>query len=748
MVRLKGQGGKMSKRLIIIANRLPVTLSKREGKISYQSSSGGLATGLGSFYRNKKGLWLGWPGLTSENAKGLEEEIFQQLEEMDCKPVLLTKRQLENFYYGFSNKTLWPLFHYFLQYTVFENRLWEAYKKANQVYCEAAMQFITEDDVIWIHDYQLMLLPKMIRDCLPNATIGFFLHIPFPSFEIFRLLPWREEILDGLLGADLIGFHTYDYVRHFLSSVRRLLGYDHSLGLIYTSNRIAKVDTFPIGIDFLKFSGAAELPEVKTELRKLGKRLGNRVVILSIDRMDYSKGILQRLKAFDLFLEKYPQYREKVILVLVGVPSRTKVEHYIQLKKDVDEHIGSINGRYGTLGWTPIIYLYRSLQFPTLAALYNIAQVALVTPLRDGMNLIAKEYVASREDETGTLVLSEMAGAAQELGEAIIVNPYNLQEVADAMKRALEMDKEEQRESNLRMKERLRRYDIHRWAGEFMEKLQGVKTIQEQLEGKRIMGKPLRDLLDHYVQADNSLFLLDYDGTLVPFADRPEKARPDVDLKKILNDLIQSTGNRVVLISGRDKDTLEEWFGDVGVDLVAEHGVWIKENQHQWKLSEEPLQQDWKEAIKPILEVYVDRTPGAFIEEKGFSLVWHYRKTDPELGSIRSRELKDALLNITENFNLAILEGSKVIEVKPANINKGKAATKWLTERYWDFIMALGDDWTDEELFAALPHEAYTIKIGLSISKARFHLDSYKEARTLLKGIIQVKKESYGNGRR
>ncbi len=465
-------------RIIIVSNRLPVTVAKREGRLLFNPSAGGLATGLGSFYRERDGLWLGWPGISLESARGREEEIIQKLEALSCRPVFLSQRQIENYYYGFSNKTLWPLFHYFLQYAVFDQKLWEAYRRVNRVFCEEVCRVADEDSVIWVHDYQLLLLPGMLRERLPEAQIGFFLHIPFPSFEIFRVLPWREEILRGLLGADLVGFHTFDYVRHFVSSVRRILGYEHSLGLITTENRIIRVDAFPLGIDYERFSQSHTQKDVGQEIRRLRRRVGERRVILSVDRLDYTKGIAQRLKAYDRLLEKYPQYREKVVLILVAVPSRTRVEHYMLLKREVDELIGRINGRHGVFGWTPIWYLYRSVPFHTLAALYHLADVALVTPMRDGMNLIAKEFVATTPDDRGVLVLSEMAGAAAELGEAIIINPYDLNRMTEAMREALEMPREEKRERNALMKRRLRRYDVHRWAQEFMEKLDEIKALQ------------------------------------------------------------------------------------------------------------------------------------------------------------------------------------------------------------------------------------------------------------------------------
>ncbi len=726
----------MAGRMIIVSNRLPVTVSKREGKLSFQPSAGGLATGLGSFYKETGGVWLGWPGISLESVRGREEEVRAKLAELSCKPVFLSQRQIENFYYGFSNKTLWPLFHYFLQYAVFDQKLWEAYRRVNRQFCEAVLEVADPDSTIWVHDYQLLLLPGLLRERLPQASIGFFLHIPFPSFEIFRVLPWREELLKGLLGADLIGFHTYDYVRHFVSAVRRILGYEHQLGLISTENRVIRVDAFPMGIDYEKFARSAEKPEVKQEIKRIRRRVGDRKVILSVDRLDYTKGIAQRLRAYDQLLEKYPQYREKVVLILVAVPSRTRVEHYMLLKREVDELIGRINGRHGGFGWTPIWYLYRSLQFPTLAALYNLADVALVTPFRDGMNLIAKEYVASTPAEHGVLVLSEMAGAASELGEALIINPHNLNQMTEAMKEALEMEPEEKSLRNHLMKYRLRRYDIHRWAREFVEKLKEIKEIQQEFVARRITPQILKTICEAFRLAHNRIEFLDYDGTLIGFAPRPEAACPDEELRKLLRKLALLPNNEVVLISGRDKETLERWFGDLPLNLVAEHGIWIREPGHEWEMIE-PLSTDWKEAIRPIMENFADLTPGAFIEEKDYALVWHYRRADPELASVRARELKDALYDITQNLDLVVLEGNKVIEVKPINVNKGRTARYFLDRKEYDFILAVGDDWTDEDLFEAMPDKAYTIKVGFGVSRAKYQVGSFREVRQILQELAE-----------
>ena len=720
------------RRLAIVSNRLPTSVSKREGKLIYQPSIGGLATGLGSFYKSYQGMWIGWPGINAErlNKKG-KEEVKVSLAEEDCHPVFLSKREVENYYYGFSNKTIWPLFHYFTQYTTYNQNLWNAYKRVNESFCNAVLEVAGPKDTIWIHDYHLMLLPELIREKLPRATIGFFLHIPFPSFEVFRLLPWREHVLNGLLGADLIGFHTYDYVQHFLNSVRSLLGYEYSFGQINAEKFLVKTDAFPMGIDYQEFSSAAHIPEVQREKERIRKKVGDRKVILSFDRLDYTKGIPQRLEAFDFFLENNPEYRGKITLILLAVPSRTKVAQYKMLKQLVDELVGRINGKYGTIDWMPIWYLYQKLPFRNLIALYNAADIALITPLRDGMNLIAKEYIATKHDSKGVLILSEMAGAAKELGEAIIVNPNNRREVAKALKAALTMSVDEQLEHNEVMQNRLERYDVKRWATDFIDSLLEVKKAQKQLRARKLTSDIRDTLIKDYGNSSKRLILFDYDGTLVPFTGNPLKAKPTPGLLDVLGVINSDARNEVIIISGRAQETLDKWFGSLGLGLIAEHGVWIKEGESDWCMME-ALRNDWKDEVRPILEFYVDRTPGSFIEEKGFSLVWHYRKSDVALGSVRASELKNNLLHFTANLNLDILEGSKIIEIKNSGINKGRAANRWIDKCKWDFILAAGDDWTDEDLFEVLPKSAYSIKIGLGPSRARFYFNSSEDVGELL----------------
>jgi len=720
-------------RLLIVSNRLPITIQERKGELHIEPSVGGLATGLGSWYKSSDSIWIGWAGIGRKKIKK-EKDIMAKLLSEHCYPVPLSEHDVEAYYHGFCNRTIWPLFHYFPIYAEYSQDFWRAYERVNAAFANVVAGIARPNDIIWIHDYQLMLLPKLLRERLPKATVGFFLHIPFPSFEIFRLLPWRNQILEGLLGADLAGFHTYEYTGHFLDSVHHLLGYEVAMGQITMADRIMRTDTFPMGINYARYSSLTQDLKVQAERKRVRKKLGDCQVILSVDRLDYTKGIPQRLEAFSVFLDRNPKFKRKVSLVLVVVPSRTRMEHYMQLKKQLDGLVGEINGKHGTIGWMPVWYLYRSLPFYSLAALYSLADVALVTPLRDGMNLVAKEYTTAQTDGKGVLILSETAGAAQELGEAIIINANNQEEITQALSKALEMPEQEQIERNRIMQERLRRYDVVRWANEFVDKLLYTKKLQREMEEKALPYDMQRKLASDFQESDKALLLLDYDGTLIPFSPRPAEAMPGAKLLRLLEKLTRNPRTEVVLISGRDKDTLESWFGGLNVGLVAEHGVWIKEKGRGWETIE-TLTNEWKGEVYSILESWVDRTPGSFIEEKEFSLVWHYRKANPKLGDLRARELINNISNITANLNLQVLEGSKVVEVKNAGINKGRTALRYLSRERWDFILALGDDWTDEDTFKVLPSTAWSIKVGFGASAARFSLSSPSKATSLLRKL-------------
>ncbi len=723
-------------RVIIVSNRLPVSVTKKSKNFNITSSVGGLTTGLSSFHKENNGLWVGWPGFTpadKNESLSLEKVLFN---DYNCLPVYLSASDLKKYYYGFSNRTLWPLFHYFTTYSGYEVSEWKAYKKVNRLFCRRLLEVIKPGDTIWVHDYHMLLLPEMLRQENVDAAIGLFLHIPFPSMEIFRYLPWREELLTGMLGSDLIGFHTYDYTRHFLSSVLRILGKEQEYGQVVAGNRLVKADTFPMGIDASRFSEAVLEESVIKERKTLLDKIKTEKILLSVDRLDFSKGIPQRLRAYELFLEKYPEWRNKVTFIMLCVPSRTKVEQYRLLKREVDELVGKINGRFGRPGWLPILYMYRSVPFEELVALYSEANLALVTPLRDGMNLVAKEFLACQgESGQGVLILSETAGAAAELGEAVIVNPNDLAMVADAINLGLRIPEGEKAAANSIMIQRIKKYNIYRWAEDFVEHLSLARSRHEQTK-QRFLSEPLvNQLKNDYKKARKRLLLLDYDGTLVKLKRKPEQASPDQKVLSLLTCLSNDPANKVVIISGRDRADLEKWLGNTGVDMVGEHGAWLKETGWEnWQLKEEGLSEDWKSNFCPMLEMFSERTPGAFIEEKTHALVWHYRKAEPDLGSQRAKELVDALHDMLSGTGLQVLLGNKVVEIKSAGINKGKAALHWLEkEDKWDFILAMGDDWTDEDIFNVMPEHSWSVRVGYKpFTRANYFTESPDTVNTLL----------------
>lgn len=723
-------------RTIIVSNRLPVKIKKNEGKLVAEASEGGLATGLGSVYKQGRNLWIGWPGidLGQESEK---RQVTDMLGAENMRPVFLTDTEIKEFYEGFSNETLWPTFHYFNQYAVYQQQFWETYVQVNRKFCDEILAVAAPGDTIWIHDYQLLLLPGMVRRELPDSSIGFFQHIPFPSYEIFRLLPWRRPLLEGMLGADLVGFHTYDDMRHFLSAVNRIVGVPSHQGQVEVDNRSVMIDAFPMGIDYEKYAATAVSDEVEEQIAKYRPILKGEKLILSIDRLDYSKGIPQRLQAYELFLKKHPKFHEKVTLVMQVVPSRDEVEKYKELKEEVDELVGRINSSYRTIGWSPIQYFYRSFPLETLSAFYRMADVALVTPMRDGMNLVCKEYIASKHDGRGVLILSEMAGASKELSDSILINPNDINGMVDALHTALTMPEDEQIKHTSIMQQTIRRYNIHHWVKLFMSRLAYVKKKQKVLATRKIDRETMEKIREQYVRAQNRLIFLDYDGTLTPFRAKPGQAEPDGELIDLLRRLTADPKNQVVIISGRDCHTLEKWLGTLPVDIIAEHGVWLKKYGQGWTTIR-TMDNDWKDNIRPVMDLHVSRTPGSLIEEKDYSLVWHYRRVETGLGEMRARELASHLSYLVANTQLQVMEGEKVVEVKNLAVNKGTATTRWLEYYPAECIIAIGDDRTDEDIFHVMPENAVTIKVGSKRSRAKYNTPSYTTVRALLNSLLQT----------
>jgi len=723
-----------SMKTVIISNRLPVKIIEKDNEYIFTPSEGGLATGLGDVYKTGNSIWIGWPGI--EVPEERQQEVIDKLSDLNLYPVFLTQDEINLYYEGFSNEVLWPVFHYLVTYAHYEQSYWDCYKSVNEKFAAAALKVLSKKDKIWIQDYQLLLLSGILRDKLPESTIGFFQHIPFPSYEIFRLIPWRVELLNGMLGADLIGFHTYDDVRHFLSTATRLLPVNSSANILNSNERQIVVEAFPMGIDFEKFSNLTAFNDVQREVEYFRAGKEDMKVILSIDRLDYSKGILERLKALELLLQTHPEYINKIELYMIVVPSRDTVPQYRDLREQIDQFVGNLNARYRSINWIPVNYFYRSFPIEVLSALYSTSDICLVTPMRDGMNLVSKEYVASRNNNDGVLILSEMAGASKELTDAIIVNPNNMGDIMEAIVMALKMPLEEQQIRMKAMRDIVEKFNVKHWVNNFILRLNEVKDSQHSLLTKHAVNLINENITKRYHETDKRVLFLDYDGTLVDFAGNIDDASPDEELYSLIEKLTADASNSVVIISGRRNETLENWFGHLKVDLIAEHGAWQKAHGDKWNCL--PLLTDqWKQEMKAILETYTDRTPGSFIEEKSFSLVWHYRKAEEGLGDLRANEIVSHLKILAADKGLQLMPGNKVIEFKNMEVNKGKAALNWLYGKRPDFILALGDDHTDEDIFKALPDDAFTIKVGNNISEAKYYLNDYNEVRKLLWSLVK-----------
>ncbi len=724
-------------KFVIVSNRLPVSVSRVNGKLEFSTSSGGLATAMSSLEATDQ-IWVGWPGIAEDDLTPAEKaQITKELRKHHCYPVHLTSQQIADFYEGYANDTLWPLFHYFQAYGKFNARYYAAYKAVNRRFLTAVQKCADPKATVWIQDYQLLLLPGFVRKALPDTRIGFFLHIPFPSYEIFRLLPERRELIEGLMGADLLGFHIYDYARHFLSSANHVLGTTSDHGAIEYKGRRVQVDTFPIGIDYAKFRATLSEKKTKQEIEMLGDRYKNQQILLSVDRLDYSKGILMRLQAYEQFLTDHPDYQKKVTLLIIAVPSRTEVETYKQLRDDIEQAVSRINGLFGTVDWAPISYQFQGLPFSDIVALYAKSDVALVTPLRDGMNLVAKEYVASKRGRKGVLILSETAGAADELHEAVFVHPNDTKAFADSIYRALTMPKAEQLRRLKIMQARLSSYTVQRWGQDFIEQLDIAHSSHRGALSKRLTSANADTLVESYAAAQSRLLLLDYDGTLHGFSNsiNANAVRPGIKLKAQLRTIASHPYTHLCIISGRPRLTLERWFGDIPhLLLVAEHGAWIRKNG-KWQQNTEHIDMSH---IRKLLQSYASRTPGAIVEEKDFATVWHYRRVNPELAYVRNSSLKRELNQLVEGTELAVYAGNKIVEIKPRSIHKGEIAKLLEAEYPSDFVLCAGDDYTDEHMFEALSKQAHTIKVGFGSTHAHHQVGTLERVLSLVEQMSKA----------
>jgi trehalose 6-phosphate synthase/phosphatase len=721
-------------RVMLVSNRLPITIHRDSDRLRFERSSGGLATGLRPTHERDTGIWVGWPGSLGQLSGEQRQDLQAQLAARRLAPVFLQEADERGFYEGYCNGLLWPLFHSFLGQIPLETPDFSPYQRANERFAEEVLRTYQPGDRIWVHDYQLMLLPRLLRERLPEARIGFFLHIPFPPLEIFRSLPEREALLDGVLAADLVGFHTASYARNFATSALHVLGASMDVERLSWRGGSARVRAFPMGVDarYIEEKSAA----IGEEQRRTWLQDREDVKLLvGIDRLDYTKGIPRRLLSFERLLSDRPEFRGKVRLIQVAIPSRTGVGAYAEFRNQVHALVGRINGRFASPDWVPVHYLYRSIEEDEMLALYRAASVMLVTPIRDGMNLVAKEFVASRVEEQGVLVLSEFAGAAADLAEAILINPYDIDGCAHALAQALAMPEQEQRARMRAMRARVLEHDVQRWACSFLEEIEERGRQTNILDAQEAPRGELEKELLTVVNAPRVLVLLDYDGTLVPIQDRPSLATPDQELLALLRRLAERPSTEVHIVSGRDREDLGAWLGELPVHLHAEHGYWSRTPGEPWTTPFRPAT-SWRPRALAILRGFTGRTPGALLEEKSSCLAWHYRMADPKFGEFQANELRLHLSTLLSNEPVEVLSGHKVIELRPIGANKGAIAAGLIQRaRPGTASIAFGDDRTDEDLFAALPDDALTFHVGTSPSCARFRLRSVQQVRKILEGL-------------
>ena len=728
--------------LIIVSNRLPVSVKKTGGKLEFYPSVGGLATGLASYANDRRNKWIGWPGLPSDDLSEKDrQQIAEELQKSNCYPVFLTKKQIDEFYNGYSNGLLWLLFHdreMSAGVRKNEDKLWHAYERVNKQFAEAVLALSDSGDTIWVHDYQLMLLPALLRLERPYDKIGFFLHIPFPKVAQLEQIAAREALIAGMLGASLIGLHIDPYVQNFLDAVQQ-----YDIGLIehhkvILQDRVVRVTDFPMGIDYAKYEKARKSRAVTREYAKLRLQYAGQKVILTVDRLDPSKGLVERAKAFQTLLRENPKLRGKVVMIMLVVPSRTDILEYQQLKDELEAVIQETNQEFSLMAWKPIEYRFEALPFEQVTALYRRANVAFITPLRDGMNLVAKEYLASKPYQRGVLVLSRSAGAAQELKGAVMVDPLRPKTLVRGLKKALAMPPKEFKRRVGRMQKQLSTRNVHVWAKSFTKSLsQDLRLPANRTRTlTALVGKPIEHA---YETAQKRLLLLDYDGVLAPFAAKPDDAKPSTSLLRVLRELSGRKDTTIVLISGRSKDKLDEWFGKLAINLVAEHGSFTKYSTHKnWHVTPNDALAGWKRVIQPTLEKYAAKTPGAFVEAKSAALVWHYRKASPYYAQKYLVTLKRALTPLARKYGLEVRQGNMILEIRPHGIDKGTSALAWLEKTGADFTLCLGDDYTDEDMFTALPPTAYTVKIGRGRTSAHYRLKNTDEVLGFLQRLAKL----------
>ena len=685
---------------MVVSNRLPFTLQRSAEGLERKPSAGGLVSALDPVLQKRGGTWIGWPGL--ELKRG--ERVNPRFHRYRVSGVQVSEAEAARHYGGFSNRTLWPLFHSLPVLSRFDRRDWEVYQKVNARFAKVAAEHADGAELVWIQDYHLMLAPEELRLERPDVRSAFFLHIPFPPWDVFRVCPWDRELLRGMLGSDLIGFHVEGYAKNFLDCVERGLGarVDRTRMVVEHGDRIVKVGFFPIGIEFGVYErDAKQAPRQDEEIRER--------LILGVDRLDYTKGIPERIRAFERLLELYPEHREKVVFLQLTVPSRSQVAEYRELKREVDELVGRVNGRFATAGWSPIRYMYRSLPRRRLCGLYRDADVALITPIRDGMNLVAKEYVTCQVEEPGVLILSRLAGAAETMREALQVNPFDLDGTARAIHRALVMDQAERASRITSLRRRERRDDVEAWVKSFLgaaaERFEGLEPLTD---------REIETWLARFIRSYPLCVFLDYDGTLTPLVEHPSQASIDEPMRDTLRAVAEREDTTVAVVSGRSLSDVRRLVGDERLIYAGNHGLEI-EGPGLEAFRHEDLDHYAERADELATDLRRLESGGAWTEHKGPTLTFHFRNVPDD----KRDELAEQARRLIVAHGYQARDAHMAVEARPPiGWDKGRAALHVLRERWgpnWSEkvrVIYVGDDQTDEDAFRFLAGLASTFRVG------------------------------------
>lgn len=791
-------------RMIIVGNQLPVRAHRRsegngEWYFSWDEDSLllQLKDGLGE---DIEVIYIGC--LREEIDPSEQDEVSQTLlETFKCVPAFIPPELFSKFYHGFCKQQLWPLFHYMLPLSPdlggrFDRSLWQAYVSVNKIFADKVREVINPDeDFVWVHDYHLMVLPTFLRKRFNRVRLGFFLHSPFPSSEIYRTLPVRDELLRALLNSDLIGFHTFDYARHFLSCCSRMLGLSYQskrgyIGLEYYG-RTVSIKILPVGIHIEQTRTMLNLPETESKVAELRDQFKGQTVLLGVDDMDIFKGISLKLLAMEQLLIQHPDKQGKVVLVQIANPARGRGRDVQEVQSETYVTVNRIKEKFGRPGYDPVVLIDRPLQFYERIAYYVIAECCLVTAVRDGMNLIPYEYIICRQgneklDETlglnpeapkkSMLVVSEFIGCSPSLSGAIRVNPWNIDSVAEAMDSALNVSEAEKQMRHEKHYRYVSTHDVGYWAHSFLQDLEracrdhvrrrcwgigfglGFRVIALDPNFRKLS---VEHIVSAYRRTKNRAILLDYDGSMM--LQSSVGTTPHAEAIGILNNLCRDPNNVVFLVSGKDRTTLTEWFSSCErLGIAAEHGYFIRPNHDaDWETCFPVSDFYWKQIAEPVMKVYTETTDGSTIETKESALVWNYQYADPDFGSCQAKELLDHLESVLANEPVSVKSGDHIVEVKPQGVNKGLVAERLLVTMQQkgmlpDFVLCIGDDRSDEDMFEVILSamagpslspvaEVFACSVGRKPSKAKYYVEDTPEILRILQGLANAYEQAARN---